>query len=286
MKMRIYMDIITVTICLILSRTVTCYTVDLSFNSYNCDEYARRIPLDKEYTLTWLGKTDPKICTFNFTGGDNGQGFTNYKVCFETEQYDLPSFDVELVVSNGTEKWVYDSSDTGIESKCVNKAKDMMFKLVVSKNYQESTWNLKLKITSQTFVDSKVGEIWDQILSVIEDIIPLAIVVIVVFCILSNQRAREQCRSMLTSIIDKIKGNNSRQRRDPEGRRDSEHSVRLHVDETQHSDNSSAETVSLQNIHIEPDGPAIPQSNSNLPDAPPPSYDEVVKNTNNDISKC
>lgn len=48
----------------------------------------------------------------------------------------------------------------------------------------------------------------------------------------------------------------------------------------------SAETVSLQNIHIEPDGPAIPQSNSNLPDAPPPSYDEVVKNTNNDISKC
>lgn len=86
-----------------------------------------------------------------------------------------------------------------------------------------------------------VGEIWDQILSVIEDIIPLAIVVIVVFCILSNQRAREQCRSMLTSIIDKIKGNNSRQRRDPEGRRDSEHSVRLHVDETQHSDNSSGE---------------------------------------------
>lgn len=86
-----------------------------------------------------------------------------------------------------------------------------------------------------------VGEIWDQILSVIEDIIPLAIVVIVVFCILSNQRAREQCRSMLTSIIDQIKGNNSRQRRDPEGRRDSEHSVRLHVDETQHSDNSSGE---------------------------------------------
>lgn len=86
-----------------------------------------------------------------------------------------------------------------------------------------------------------VGEIWDQILSVIEDIIPLAIVVIVVFCILSNQRAREQCRSMLTSIIDKIKGNNSRQRCDPEGRRDSEHSVRLHVDETQHSDNSSGE---------------------------------------------
>lgn len=80
--------------------------LSVSFNSYNCDEYARRIPLDKEYTLTWLGKTDPKICTFNFTGGDNGQGFTNYKVCFETEQYDLPSFDVELVVSNGTEKWV------------------------------------------------------------------------------------------------------------------------------------------------------------------------------------
>lgn len=50
---------------------------------------------------------------------------------------------------------MYDSSDTGIESKCVNKAKDMMFKLVVSKNYQESTWNLRLKITSQTFVDSK-----------------------------------------------------------------------------------------------------------------------------------
>lgn len=55
---------------------------------------------------------------------------------------------------------------------------------------------------------------------------------------------------------------------------------------TKHFSVISAETVSLQNIPIEPDGPAIPQSNSYLPDAPPPSYDEVVKNTNNDISKC
>lgn len=84
-----------------------------------------------------------------------------------------------------------------------------------------------------------VGKIWDQILSVIEDIIPVAIVGIVVFCVFSNQRAREQCRSMLTSVIDKIKGNNSSQGRGPEVRRDSEHSVRLHVDETQLSDNSS-----------------------------------------------
>lgn len=283
MEFRTYhVNIITVMICMILIRTVTCYTVDLSFNSYNCDEYARRIPLDKEYSLTWLGKTDPKICTFNFTGGDNGEIFSNFKVCFETEQYDIPSYDVELVVSNGTDRWVYDSSDTRIESKCVNKAKDMMFKLVISKNYQESTWNLKLKITSQTFVDPKVGEIWDQIISVIEDIVPPAIVVVVVFCILSNKRARQQCCSLITSLIDKITGTNSRRRRDPEVRRNSEHSVCLHVEEPQHSYNAS-ETVSLQNIPLEPDGSAIPQSDSNLPDAPPPSYDEVVKNPNNDI---
>lgn len=36
MKMRTYVDIITVTICMILSRTVTCYTVDRKYSHYWC----------------------------------------------------------------------------------------------------------------------------------------------------------------------------------------------------------------------------------------------------------
>ncbi|CAC5410489.1 unnamed protein product [Mytilus coruscus] len=264
------------------------YNYFFLFNSNNCDEYARRLPEDKIYTLTWSGKTDPKLCAFNFTGGED-QHFLDFTVCFESEEFDFPSFDVELVVTNATKRWVYDSSDDEIDRKCVAKARDMMFKLVISKNYQESSSKLKLKITSEVKVN--VADIWDQVGKAIKDMIPLAIVVIVLLCVVSNKHARQQCCSVITSVKDKIMGTTVRPRRDSIGN-NSAHSVPLHVHETRQNYSPSAPFISteleaavLQNSPAEPDGSAIPQSDSK-PDTPPPSYDEVVKNpdSKNDIS--
>ncbi|XP_052100240.1 uncharacterized protein LOC127734433 [Mytilus californianus] len=281
MKTRRNVYIITAVIYMVLIRIIACYTVDLFFNSNNCDEYARRLPEDKIYTLTWSGKTDPKLCAFNFTGGEDHH-FLDFTVCFESEEFDFPSFDVELVVTNATKRWVYDSSDDEIDRICVAKARDMMFKLVVSKNYQESSSKLKLKITSEVKVN--VADIWDQVGKAIKDMIPVAIVVIILLCVVSNKRARQQCCSVITSVKDKIMGTTVRPRRDSIG--NSAHSVPLHVDETrQNYSPSELETAVLQNSPAEPGGSAIPQSDSK-PDAPPPSYDEVVKNpdSKNDIS--
>lgn len=47
----------------------------------------------------------------------------------------------------------YDSSDDEIDRTCVAKARDMMFKLVIAKDYQESSSKLRLKITSEVKVN-------------------------------------------------------------------------------------------------------------------------------------
>ncbi|VDI66118.1 Hypothetical predicted protein [Mytilus galloprovincialis] len=275
MKKRRNVDIITGVICMALIRTITCYTVDLSFNSHNCDEYARRLPEEKVYILTWSGKTDIKICPFNFTGGED-EHFLDYTVCFESEEFDFPLFDVELVVTNASRRWTYDSSDDEIDRTCVSKARDMMFKLVIAKNYQESSSKLRLKITSEVKVN--VADIWDQVGNAIKDMIPLAIVVIILLCVVSNKGAREKCCSALTWVKDKIMGNTTRPRRDSI-RNNSEHTVPLHVDETRRNYSpSELEAAVLRNSPIEPDGPATPWSD-NKPDAPP-SYDEAVENAN------
>lgn len=76
-----------------------------------------------------------------------------------------------------------------------------------------------------------VADIWDQVGNAIKDMIPLAIVVIILICVVSNKGAREKCCSALTWVKDKIMGNTTRPRRDSI-RNNSEHTVPLHVDET------------------------------------------------------
>lgn len=92
------------------------FLLSVSFNSHNCDENARRVSEDKEYILTWLGKTDPRLCSFNFTGGSTDESHSVYKVCFQSVDIELPPFDMFLVVSNDSKKWVSMRSITLIRS--------------------------------------------------------------------------------------------------------------------------------------------------------------------------
>lgn len=71
--------------------------------------------------------------------------FLTYLKYFHLSKYKIDTF-----ISNSLQ--TYDSSDDEIDRTCVSKARDMMFKLVIAKNYQESSSKLRLKITSEVKV--------------------------------------------------------------------------------------------------------------------------------------
>ena len=115
--------------------------LSVSFNSHNCDENARRVSEDKEYILTWLGKTDPRLCSFNFTGGSTDESHSVYKVCYQSVDIELPPFDMFLVVSNDSKKWVSMNSNTLIRSSIY------LWTLSISLIYECDIYETKYKLS-------------------------------------------------------------------------------------------------------------------------------------------
>lgn len=255
------------------------YEIDLAFNSHNCDENARRVSEDKQYILTWLGKTDPRLCSFNFTGGSTDESHSVYKVCYQSVDIELPPFDMFLLVSNDSKKWEYDGGTRIIEETCVEKAYNMMVKIVLSNNYKESTLDvLKLKITAHKIED--LSEATTGVLKIIENILetalPFAIVVIVLYIFCRNQDARDKLCSVVTCCIDRVMGRSS-----PREPLNSE-VLPPNYSDIQQSD-TTPETTPLQEPTESPETQYIEVTMSSTPtepdhiSVPPPSYDDVIR---------
>lgn len=255
------------------------YEIDLSFNSHNCDENARRVSEDKEYILTWLGKTDPRLCSFNFTGGSMDESHSVYKVCYQSVDIELPPFDMVLVVSNDSKKWEYDGATRIIEEACVEKAYNMMIKIVLLNNYKESTSDvLQLKITAHKIED--YAEAAAGVLKIIENILetalPFAIAAIVFYIFCRNQDARDRLSSVVTCCINRIMGRSA-----PRERRNSE-VLPPNYSDIQQSD-TTPETTPLQELSESPGTQYIEVTMSSTPaepdhiSVPPPSYDDVIR---------
>ncbi|CAC5408041.1 unnamed protein product [Mytilus coruscus] len=293
-----YISLCAATIFSVFTVPVLSNTVDLLFNSYNCDELPRTVSLDKTYTLSWFGKTSPHLCTFNFTGGGNGESYINMQLCFESEEYDLPSYDVELIVSEESQKWVYDGSQQKIERKCIERAYELIFKMQLTSYYKESSWKLKLKITSENLPNADAGwNVLDYIRNTALEILPFLIAAVVLFCCFKNEKLRNRFCTPIRKFLKIGNSSSSQQSTDTltEGsRRLSITENRLNYESTdithmQDNDSTSSSEFSLtfpseqgefahgQCVPSAPYELLPPGPPSNGPLAPPPSYDDVVR---------
>ncbi|XP_071166014.1 uncharacterized protein [Mytilus edulis] len=257
----------------------------------------RTVSLDKTYTLSWYGKTSPHLCTFNFTGGGNGESYINMQLCFESEEYDLPSYDVKLIVSDESQKWVYDGSQQQIERQCIERAYEIMFKMQLTNYYTESSWKLKLKITSEKLTN--VDDDWnvgDYIQNTALEILPFLIAAVVLFCCFRNEKLRNGFFTRIRKLLKIGSSSSSQQSTDTlrEGsRRLSINENRLNYESTdithmQDNDSRTSSEFSLtfpseqgefatgQCVPSAPYELLPPEPPSNGPQAPPPSYDDVV----------
>ncbi|XP_063431118.1 uncharacterized protein LOC134713761 [Mytilus trossulus] len=293
----IYSSLFAAAIVSVFTSPVFSNTVDLLFNSYNCDEISRTVSLDKTYILSWYGKISPHLCTFNFTGGGNGESYINMQLCFESEEYELPSYDVELIVSGETQKWVYDGSQKQIQRKCIERAYELIFKMKPTNNYAELSWNLKLKITSKKLSNADAGwNLGEYIQNTALEILPFLIAAVVIFCCFRNEKLRNGFFTRIRKLLKIGSSSSSQQSTDTliEGsRRLSINENRLNYESTditniQDNDSTSLSEFSLTFPSEEgefatgqcvPSAPyeLVPQGPpSNGPQAPPPSYDDVV----------
>lgn len=269
-----------------------CYEIELFFNSHNCDENHRRVSREKEYILTWLGKTEPTLCSFNFTGGSNAESHTAFKVCFESVELNLPSFDMYLIISDSSKTWEFDSSTRTIEQTCVDKAFNLMVRIVLTSYYKESSsYRLKLKIVAKELLENleKDKDFLHYLEVIIENGAPVFLAAIILYCLLGNRNNRERLCAALTGLFNKIMGRTSTIQRphhsDILDRRESV--VMSRVDNEEHHTNEIQESLRLQ----EPLDTNSTDSNCTSDHAhshdfpePPPSYEDVVRESEQSLT--